>query len=399
MRKHFTDDECAEIAMEWIRGLSGADEKLTPMADLVRRHLNTTPEKYPAARFVIRDAIRRAFQRDLIEVSKKTDKIFVPPETDLKLRLALMSRYRSLQDAVVIETPPSSDDIAVHHSLGLAMADFILDKAIFQKNNAVGLGSGRGVQMTIRALLRPSNPDRLRAENVKIMSLTGSVYSSPKRMTKSMWFDSDAHAWQLTEAFDVLDPANEPTPFLISHPLAYWNAKELNNARRRVWLGADKSAPALTHMLVGIGTFTSDPMHRFYAEAVASERDQEPFLCPIHEELVRLKNECETAIAGLRNYPDYTPVAEMSNVFLFVPPPRGISIPNQDVLTDHIDKINSRLLTVKAPQIRETQMLVVAGPKRKAHALRALLEAPKEYPVKYLCTTVDAVKEIISGRA
>ena len=396
--RNFTDDECADIAIARLNGLLGNEHAFTPMRDLVLQFLRVTLEDRPSARFTIKNAIQRACQKNLIEV-RKTDKTLVPPATDTRLRDDLLSKY-GLQEAVVIRTPQSVDDDAVHRSLGVAMAEFISTKAIFQTDNVVGVGSGRGVQMTIRALMRPGRHDRMRAQNVKLMSLTGCVYSSPKPMTKSMWFDSDAHARQLADAFDARDTAKEATPYLISHPLAYWNEKDLQNARKRVWLGGDKSVSKLTHMLVGVGTFTNHPMHRFYAEAIAtSETDRERFLEPIHDELVKLKKQCDKAKARLKAYPDYSPVAEMSNVFFFVPPPRGVTIPNQTVILQHVETINSRLLTVKAPQIRATQLIVVAGPKRKAHALRALLDAPAEYPVKYLCTTADTAREILSERA
>ena len=110
---------------------------------------------------------------------------------------------------------------------------------------------------------------------------------------------------------------------------------------------------------------------------------------------MHLNNLCKEAIAGLRkgSAPEYTPAAEMSNFFFYVPPPAG-SIANERAIKNCIDTINSKLLNIKKEHLMNTQMLVVAGTKTKAYALRALIN---EYPVTYLCTDVTAARELLSS--
>jgi hypothetical protein len=384
-RNILTSEIMADIALARFSGLKEFG-RLIPMKQLAH--------KFGHDRAVISKAITKACKQGLIvirKVGKPTE-----PSVDKNLEGELLDKYPKLQAAVVIKSVPSLSDDLVHRHLGSAMAKFIVTNPVLQTGDVVGVGSGRGVERTIQAL---EYYGKLRAQHLTLMSLTGSVYSTPKSTIKGLWLDADRHVIEFAKHFDL---DNEPTQYLISHPLAYATYSELKRARQRVWLGAPtkgkNGVPKLTHVFIGVGTFASGP-HRFYVEASSPPNEQEPFLKPIHNELVRLKQLCEDALSSFSKRkcpPDYSAAAEMSNLFFYVPPPKNLAIKNEKAILECIQRINSRCLNVKEEQILGTQMLVVAGTTRKAHALRALLD---RYPVTYLCTDADAAKAIVSGEA
>jgi DNA-binding transcriptional regulator LsrR (DeoR family) len=410
-RKLLTPDVIADIAMFRFRGLK-KDGRLTSMAEV--------QDAFPARdRAVLSRAIEKAVTSGLVEIKAVKNTLIEirravasRPGTDDVLEKALLDRFPKLEHVVVIKSPPLVDrsladrslkdavtlrDTVTHANLGAAMARFIATNSVVQRNNVVGVGSGRGVDLTINSL---AYFGKLRAQNVTLMSLTGSVYSIPK--TKALWLDADRHVIELAKFFE-----EEPKQYLISHPLAHATPSELKKAQQRVWLGRPSvsdaasaktkdqkdAVPQLTHLLVGAATFAHD--HRFYVEASTSEREkQEPFLKPIHQDLVHLKRLCENAIASLPKgaAPEYSPAAEMSNFFFYVPPPPNFAIPNESQIRNCIERINSKCLSITEERIIKTQMLVVAGTERKSYTINALLNA---YPVAYLCTDSDAASKVL----
>jgi hypothetical protein len=380
-KQALTPEIKADIAIARLSGFKHG--RITPMKEMERR--------FGHDRAVISKATVDAFRNRLVEVRKRERA--VEPQLDPDLRDALLSKYSKLQHVDVIKSRVTAgDDTELHRELGMAMANFIAVGPVVQKGDVFGIGSGRGVEMTINAL---QHFGRLRAQNVTLMSLTGSVYSTPRATTKGLWLDADRHVIEFAKHFELIQ---EPTQYLICHPIAHETPIELKKARQRVWLGS-AHAPQLSHVLVGVGRFGVGH-HRFYVEATAGPNDQEPFLMPIHTGLVQLKLLCERAVSHFPKgrAPYYSPAAEMSNFFFYVPPPRGLQIPNEKAIIDCIADINSRLLTIKENQIRNTLMLVVAGTREKAHAVRALLES-EAYPVTYLCTDTAAAHEIYYGGA
>ena len=382
----------AKIALKRLAGLPDSG-RLTPIKEVAA--------EYKRAYAVISRAIPRAFKKRLIEFKALERPALPPVNEDLEHRV--LNKYTKLNVAIVIKTDSSSQDSdAVHRRLGMAMAAFIASGSVIQNGNAVGVGSGRGVDMTLDCL---GYFEKLRARDVKVMSLTGSVYGTPNQATKRTWLDADRHVVQLAQYF-----LEEPKQYLICHPLAYELA-DLEKARSRIWLraldpndedGRKMDIPAMTHLLLGVGTVAKN--HRFYIEAAAKLKDQEAFLKPIHKLLVRLVSLCETAVSNFKHLaPFYSPAAEMSNFFFYVPPPPGKIVPNEEEIKSCIRQINARLLNALSSiqdhqPLGQLNWLVVAGTKEKAHALRALLENDR-YPVTYLCTDEQAALEIVEGRA
>jgi len=386
-RRSLTNPDMVAIAMDRIRGLRD-NGSLTPVSDLAKKY-----RRDPA---VISRAVARAFKQNLVEVREVPRSEERERREDLEERLLEM--YPHLSTAIVIanspedaldDQPGSMIDPLKHRllqKLGLAMANSIA-KGLLRSDDIIGVGSGRGVNLTIRSLV--SCP-QLRVKNIALMSLTGSVHSKPNRK-RGLWLDADRHVLELADFF--LHPPNQ---YLIGHPLAH-HPDDLEKARRRTWLADDKSKrPTLA--LLGVGTIAKE--HRFYVEAEAEPSEQEPFLEPIHDLLVRLKEQCEAALQTndlSHKFPTYSPAAEMSNVFFHVPPPRGVGlIPNEAEIVDCIRDINGRLLNFQR-ELMNMQLLLVAGSKKKAHALRALLNS--DFKVAHLCTDAAAATEIIHLRA
>lgn len=387
-RKSLPDTIVASIAMERFKGLTESGV-MTP--------IETVAKKFDRDNAVISRAVARAFQQKLVAIERKD--IAKEREHRGDLEEMLLNKFPKLNKAIVIKNLPGDDlpesenehieDDPLKHplqqNLGLAMARFLSSGSVLRNGDVIGIGSGRGVRLTIRSL--ESCPP-LRIQGATLMSLTGSVYSKPNKK-KGLWLDADRHVIEAAEYFK-----DEPKQYLIGHPLAH-ELEDLDKARRRTWLAAPALRPAIA--LLGVGRVAK--RHRFYVEAEAELEDREPFLQPIHDLLVELKNECKKAIEAGKLYetwPGYSPAAEMSNFFFFVPPPPEWKIPNEQKIVDCIEKINKKLLTAQ-DYLMEMQLMVVAGTKKKSHALRALLNS--KYQVTYLCTDVQAAEEILSGNA
>jgi DNA-binding transcriptional regulator LsrR (DeoR family) len=395
-RRPLTDTLVASIAIERFKGLSDSGS-LTP--------IKTVAAKFDRDNAVISRAVARAFQDKLVAIVRKD-------KAEERKRLgaledALLAKFGKLNKAIVIENLTGDSDESgaqgdplkqpLQQKLGLAMARFIATDSALRNGDVIGVGSGRGVELTIHSL---ESCPQLRMQGVTLMSLTGSVYSWPNRK-KGLWLDADRHVIEFAKYFK-----DEPKQYLICHPLAY-EEEDLTKARRRTWLG-DPKAPRPTMALLGVGKVAKE--HRFYVEAEAEPADQEPFLKPIHTLLVTLKNLCKDAIEsgrmidkkGVKHrlgeaFPEYSPAAEMSNFFFFVPPPPESTIPNEQQVIECITKINKKLLNIQEEHLMSMQLMVVAGAKRKSHALRALLNSG--YNVTYLCTDAEAATEIINGTA
>jgi DNA-binding transcriptional regulator LsrR (DeoR family) len=192
--------------------------------------------------------------------------------------------------------------------LGLAMAQFMATEAVFRNNDAIGVGSGRGVNNVLKNL-RFFPP--LRMTGVSLFSLTGSVYSRPSE--SKVWYDADRHVVDFAEHF-----VTAPSQYLIGHPLAF-EKRDLSSAIDRTWLKflenrrPSTRVPPMTHLLVGVGALRDT--HRFHIEAIAKDSDREPFLRPIHKLLVDLVNMCDSAVKNPER--PYRPCADVSN-FLYM---------------------------------------------------------------------------------
>ena len=367
--RSLTPDEITEIAMARFSGLAEGGGTRS-IADLAK--------DFKHAPALIAESIERAFRDGLVQIARVGKPI--EPRRKERIEDRLLNRFKKLNKAIVIESVAgghSADPLQdpLHRNLGMAMAQFVATGSLFRNNDAIGVGSGRAVNVTLSYF-----PD-VRAQNVTLMSLTGSVYSTPNA-TKGTWLDADRHVMELAKHFP------EPKQYLICHPLAY-EPDELERARGRVWLGHRSTRPP-TQCLLGVGTVAQG--HRFYLEAEANEDNQEPFLKPIHNMLVDLVNLCKAVAAPEQ---DYSPAAEMSNFFFYVPPPPNIKVPQEKDIKECIRNINSRLLNIQEDLIKHLQLLVVAGTRHKAHTIRALLNNDA-YPVTLLCTDAEAATEILN---
>jgi DNA-binding transcriptional regulator LsrR (DeoR family) len=342
---------------------------------------------------------------DVVKIKKRPE-----IDRDKTLEGRLSERFKNLNRAIVInhQSPnPDGDDEALHQKHGVAMAEFIVEASAVLNNALIGVGSGGACDRTL-SLLQYFPP--LRCSGVTLMSITGSVYSRPRRTGRRVWFDADSHVTEFARHFHK---DCEPSQYLISHPLAY-EKEELDNARKRVWFGrvGSEESPVKppTHLLVGIAPVAEN--HRFHLEAVAPPEDQEPFLSPIHDMLETLVRHCEP---GLTNPRIYGGAAEMSNLLFYVPPdhraiPRDAEVTNQ-AIRDTIDAINGKLLTIQnlerpatasgsdesrspiSKALAGMQLMVVAGTRAKARPLLALLRDNLE--IACLCTDSGCGEEIL----
>lgn len=248
------------------------------------------------------------------------------------------------------------------------MAEFLTASRIFDNGHIIGIGSGRGVWYTVDALTQSS---RFRAENVTVMSLTGSVHSRGEG--RKFWLDADTHAAMFATCFD-----RDVALRLIRRPLTHLAANDIKSGTllsQEEWANYSP-----THALVGVGILVEGT--RFFEEATAQVEDREPILEPIHDSLEFLVRLCRRFSSE-----NFTPVAEISNHLLYIhSSDRQIPESVQKEIKTLIMTINQQMLSMSEDQVSAIdQILLVAGTAKKALAVRELLVNPR-YHVRALCT-------------
>ena len=379
-----TEDEKVRMTLERFRGLNGTGS-MRPIKQLAEEF-----QRDPA---VISKAISDAFREGLIEVHA-ADKRSREPRRLERLETALLGRFSQLDAAIVVASEASPDlgrgsadtmrhSDEVHAKLGSAMAHAIGSGPLIRGDDLIGVAGGRGVYHTVAAL---QNLPPLRGRQVTLGSLNGATHARHLSWKRNLALDADFNVGLLGSCF-----GSEVKMQFVSHPIVLQNATEAAAIISRTWFGSRSIAKiTLDTVLVGIGVFVSG--HRFYEDGAVMS-DSEPMLAPIGMLLNKLRQLCEPFTT-----PVYSPVADVVYRLFYVYPPRGVAIPQNKVkdMLCLIAEINERLVTVPTERLQETKLLMlVAGTRRKALAIRALL-TEYTYPVRILCTDEEAAMIILS---
>jgi DNA-binding transcriptional regulator LsrR (DeoR family) len=322
---------------------------------------------------VIARAIESAFKQELVEVVKVSKERF---ERDHKGEQQLLEKYEKLRVAFVIkpQNAPArsekqlSDD--VHEALGHAMAKLISENmSMFDDNDKIGLGSGRGVFHIADAITKYP---QTRAQRVQLISLTGAVYALAHAGTPSLLLDADININLFARFF-----SRQVTLMPVSHPIA-------SSGTPNKWF----SNLIPTHALIGVGVLA--PGHRLYDEVKKQGGEKETRLEPIEKDLSKLIPICD----DIHKRYGYWPVGDVCNFLLYVESPEKPQRENE--IRGLIQSLNGRMLTIAGELKQVDSILLVAGTKPKMRIIKQLLDDP-EYRIRYLCTDSGVAKYILEG--
>ena len=277
------------------------------------------------------------------------------------------------------------------------MARLIATGSVFRGDDAIAVGPGRAVYYLVEWLRK--RKVALNAD-VSLLSLAGSNGAANYSVTKEPKFfaDSDTLINNLSDCFSHGAGLKR-----IGYNICDENDDEVNSRRQNTWLANDALKRKLTHALLGVGALV--PGHKFY-DAIRSRPDKR--LSRIHDVLAKLVNLCDDLEKSVpephRRF--YCPVGDLANRFLVTDAPPGIDLDQQEIarLTQLVDTVNSRLLTLRLDELEIVKnLMVVCGTPKKAAMLRTVLTATRErsarkkYNVKFLCIDQETAEWIIQN--
>ncbi len=333
---------------------------------------------------VVRDAVKTAFRRRLVRiVGRRRSPLPCPRHSELES--CLKRRYRQLRSVIVLDTTqlgglsgPQLDD-EIHRSLGREAAKIIAEGWVFKDGDVIGVGAGRGVYYTVDELSVLAEP--MFCENIKIVSMTGSVEARNHMADLAFHMDADLHALNLMRCF------TGATAEFIAGPIT-------PAERNHTILGPDKWQRCRpNHALVGVGVLASG--HRFYEEV----RGPEPrsILRPLREDLTTLVDCCANIETHV-GVDGYAAVGDLCHQLFFIDPPangKPVGKGLRENIEKLIDQINSCTLTVSEAQLQSIENItVIAGTARKGFALAALLNSHK-YHIHHMCTDSTAAQAML----
>jgi len=341
----------------------------------IRRTGTLTPLSVLAKRFgrdeaVISRVIGSAFRSGLVEVRVIQDEgLASPRRTDLEREI--LKKYPALMSAIVISVtdPPesratSSEEMLrysdyVHRFLGTALAREISHGPFIRSGDHVGIGPGRGVYETVRAMQKQAP---VRARDVTLVSLSGVGYMRHHAKNRNLLLDPDFIVAVMGEAFEypvALDLVAAPLVPGPEHSTPFRN-----------WLSsADRARPTLDMALLGVGVFT--PGNRFYEEASTVTARQQPAYDPIRAALQSLRT-----LSAKFSSEDYIPLGDLGYHIFLIPPPTDRKMESQmrSELERQVDAINKYLLSAHRDHFQAIRSAVlIAGTAPKARALNHLL--------------------------
>lgn len=254
-----------------------------------------------------------------------------------------------------------SDDI--HRLLGYALARELCNGTMIREGDRLGIGPGRGVYETVRAMQRQKS---IRARSVTLVSLSGVGYLRHHSNNRNLLLDSDFIISFMGEAFDF-----PVTLDVVAAPLvapAFESASIFNS-----WLTLpDRTRPTLNTAILGVGSFAGG--NRFFEEASASVATQQPAYEAIRPALRALRVATSKLPVG-----EYVPVADVGYHLFFAPSPQRKSSLPESVEADiqrQLEAINRLLLSAHKNHFKSMQsVMLVAGTRGKASALHHLLSS------------------------
>jgi DNA-binding transcriptional regulator LsrR (DeoR family) len=378
-----SDEEKKNIALDRFAPLRDG-KGLEPVETLASRY-----RRDPA---VITRAIASAFKEGLVNLvaTGRTEAVRLASFENM-----VLNRYPDLWRAIVVETsdltkydgPAGTDkeiieqnakerrrDDNIHKRLGYAMAKSIAEWTV-RGGDTIGFGSGRGVFCTVEAAMQLPRP--LRLEKLDLMSLTGAVLAHDHSNLVNTSMDADLHT-----ALFGLCVQHIATLHLVTYPIG-----ESGGARERSCLGAKQWAECHpTHALTGVGVLADG--HRFFEQGKGGEYD--PILEPVIKDLQAL---VKKSIEVYKKCGCYS-VADICNLLIPIEDPR-IPRGDRDELGVLIKNVNVKLLNVSWEQLSEIPaLLIVAGGKKKASALRQILDS-KDLKTRIICVDQELAEEIL----
>jgi DNA-binding transcriptional regulator LsrR (DeoR family) len=314
-----------------------------------------------------------------------------------ELQNQILRRYTHLWEAIVVASESATSverqqeekrkahrfdadqrrtDDLIHKTLGVAMARSINEWRV-RDGDKIGFGSGRGVFFTVEAAML--SPTELRVEGLDLISLTGAVHAREHANLDCGRMDADLHA----AMFAARCVQNAVTLHLVSYPATSPDARENTCLGRTQWANCHP-----THALAGIGVLAEG--HRFFDE-FSGEADPDPILDNVRDPLSELVDLCSNIASQRGIYP----VADLGNC-LFLVDHSDIVEAERKRLDELIRSVNERLLNVTGDQLRDIQaLLIVAGGKRKADALRYILDSQRAFKTRIICIDQTLAEELL----
>lgn len=367
-----------------------------------RKEIKEIAAKYGRQPAVVQRAINEAFARRLVDIVRLK---FSAPTRLPQLEHQILERFPKLHMAIVVEVGKnhsSRDEGAlfgdkIHQELGKAVAELIGSNTVIDDNDVIGIGSGRGVFSVLKAL---THFDKVRAQNVTAISLTGDVYARShsywqKGLTSARLeglnyqLDADDHLSILGMSFLG---ALKQMP--LSRSIA-WAPGELIKMVKQTVLDREEWEKHIPDIgIVGVGVLSEG--HRFYEEVKSPPNEQQQRLTPIIGDLRTLTHRIEELSRNCP-VPNYVPVADICNRLFYVKPPAGVRITREQEtqIVSLIASINDKLLTATEKQLSQIRRLIlVAGTEKKALAINQLLEEDK-FNIRIVCIDQSAAVEIL----
>jgi len=390
-----TNDEIARIAASRFGQDSGG--RMLSVAELARIY-NRDPAQ-------ITRLLRRAFEERIVELRSLVGADDSNPRGSARdIEEQLENQLGLIKATVVSEIGEPADDTAAalalhsdqtHHLLGEAAAKRLIGSGmVFRDNDIIGVGPGRAVDQTIKALAKQPG---IRAENVTLRSLSGDVHARYHSGT-GVYVDADRHVSDMALCFPRRGKLE-----MVSRQIAYSSRTECDIARSHSHLQwKDNKAPNL--ILAGVGVYSAG--HQWFESVTPHAGPNEVpiklkthVLHPIKELLERLAKNCKDHQVG----DHLLPVMDIANHLLHINPPEWTGPPESgpegiwEKIRTQVADINAHTLTVRLDQIRKIPIMLVAGTIPKAQAIHRLFEL--RLKVRYLCTDLPTAERLLALRS
>lgn len=379
-----TPDEQVEITLARLEDLrrTGA---FTPLSKLRRR--------FGRHESVLSRAINNCFRSGLVEVKVvKEGNRSNTRRSDLEA--VLLKKYRGLVGAIVVGIDKFGRADAVdeqmlqrsdyvHRVLGQTLAHQVAHGGFIRTGDRVGIGPGRGVYETIRALQKEP---QLRASDVTLVSLSGVGYMRHHAKNRNLLLDPDFIVAFMGEAFEhpvALD--------LVASPLVP-GVGATGLQAFPTWLRLPpKDRPMLDTAILGVGIYASG--NRFFEEGAALSVRLHPAYEPIRPALRALRVGSSRISSS-----DYVPLGDLGYHIFAIPAP-GPSVPRIQIalaeLQRQAESINKNLMSAHISDFSGIKSaILVAGTAAKARAIHHVLGGNLGLRVGHICTDEDAAEAL-----
>lgn len=362
-------------------------------SEVQRAFARQLPRKFSAKN--VERSIRDAFALGLVKI----ERCVVAPTYKFDEELAAQLKARFQLEDIAVTSPKrakaaqagQSDD--VHTQVGHAAAAMIASsKYLLRTGDVIGVGSGRSVSNTLRALR--ARKDAFQVSRISVMSLAGAFPEHEDEEESALRKDANLNAAALAELF----PGRVRTE-QIRHGVMCRSPEDRSWVLAGTHLAPTKYSNFHPNLaIVGIGLLSpSHDLYRYVRENSAQRRTRANQPDPHFSEEVlsklrewsRLLDEVDSIA---RDYVGYIAVAEVCNRFYVVDPPKWIAPISSDSaprilklmdrltqLRDAVAELNQHLVSPTEEQLGQIErVILVAGTSLKAPAIRTLLKSKTE---------------------